>query len=66
MHSRMCDALDELRKDPYSGDCKASVKTRWIESESFLVDVKSCCHLKDAKIVLVCGVKFPLFELLRR
>ena len=59
----MCDALDELRKDPYSGDCEASVKTRWIESESVLFNFKGCSHLKDAEVV--CVVRFRLFELLR-
>ena len=63
MHRRMCDALNDLRKDPYSDDCKASMKTRCVELESVLVDVKSCCHLKDAEIAYL--VRFLLFESLR-
>ena len=59
----MCDALDERRNDSYSGNCEASVKTRWIESESDFVDVRSCCHLKDPE--LACVVRLIAFESLR-
>ena len=63
VHSRIWDALDELKKDSYRGDCEASVKTRWIELELVLVDIRSCCHLKDSELASV--VMFILFESLR-
>ena len=56
----MCDALDERRKDSYNGICEASVKMRWIESESDFVDVRSGCHLKNPE--LACVVILIAFE----
>ena len=64
MHTRMCFAFDELRKDSNSGDCEASMKTRWVVFVSVFVDVRNCCHLIDSE--LTCVVRFSLFESLKR
>ena len=63
VHSRKCDALDDLRIASNNMDCEASVRTRWTESGSTFFHVRSCCHLMETKLARL--VMFTVSEALK-